>query len=106
MMRILRSASLWALSLLLACSGGLPSRVAAGDLVEPPYFADAVAAGTLPPLSQRLPQQPAVVDLAALGKLPGRYGGELWPAATGLGLGLVEARHPCEGDCRDERLPG
>ena len=44
---------------------------------EPPDLADAVAAGALPPLAERLPDNPLVVDLAAQGLEPGRYGGSL-----------------------------
>ncbi|MCB2101466.1 MAG: ABC transporter substrate-binding protein [Rhodobacterales bacterium] len=40
---------------------------------EPPLLADAVAAGTLPPMAQRLPAEPSVAHLAK----PGRYGGTL-----------------------------
>jgi peptide/nickel transport system substrate-binding protein len=51
---------------------GPSSTVAAGELVEPPFFADAVAAATLPPVTERAPVEPAVVA----GE-PGRPGGEL-----------------------------
>lgn len=44
---------------------------------EPPGLASRVAEGTLPPLAERLPQQPLVVPLAELGLAPGRYGGSL-----------------------------
>ncbi|MCB1744993.1 MAG: ABC transporter substrate-binding protein, partial [Gammaproteobacteria bacterium] len=37
----------------------------------------AVDAGTLPPLAERLPDNPRVIDLAALGRSEGKYGGEL-----------------------------
>ncbi len=44
---------------------------------EPPFFAEWVARGDLPPVAERLPETPSVVDLAALGKEPGAYGGTL-----------------------------
>jgi peptide/nickel transport system substrate-binding protein len=44
---------------------------------EPPLLAADVAAGKLPPLAQRLPRVPLVVDVARAGWSPGRYGGEL-----------------------------
>jgi peptide/nickel transport system substrate-binding protein len=44
---------------------------------EPPALAADVAAGKLPPLAQRLPRVPFVVDIARAGWSPGRYGGEL-----------------------------
>lgn len=44
---------------------------------EPPVLAERVAAGALPAMAERLPAAPAVVPMAELGKIPGRYGGEL-----------------------------
>jgi peptide/nickel transport system substrate-binding protein len=44
---------------------------------EPPALAADVAAGRLPPLAQRLPNPPNVVEVARPGWTPGRYGGEL-----------------------------
>ena len=43
--------------------------------VETPFFADAVAAGKLPPVAERLPRTPRVVDLPAMGRQTGRPGG-------------------------------
>lgn len=40
-------------------------------------LADRVAAGALPPMATRLPQEPRVIDLAAMGRVPGRAGGQL-----------------------------
>ena len=44
---------------------------------EPPALAEEVAAGRLPPLAQRLPHPPRVVDVARPGWTVGRYGGDL-----------------------------
>jgi peptide/nickel transport system substrate-binding protein len=44
---------------------------------EPPALAAEVAAGRLPPLAQRLPRPPRVVDIKRPDWTPGRYGGEL-----------------------------
>lgn len=44
---------------------------------EPPILADAVKAGKLPPMAERLPQVPEVVDFDVTGKTLGRYGGTL-----------------------------
>ncbi len=44
---------------------------------EPPILADAVKAGTLPPMAERLPKDPEVVDFEKEGKVPGHYGGTL-----------------------------
>jgi peptide/nickel transport system substrate-binding protein len=49
----------------------------AGELVEPPFLADKVKAGSLPPIGERVPAEPAIVDLEAMGKASGRYGGTL-----------------------------
>ncbi|MFV2034708.1 MAG: ABC transporter substrate-binding protein, partial [Halocynthiibacter sp.] len=44
---------------------------------EPPEFAEAVKAGKMPPVEQRLPSEPLVVDLGAIGLETGRHGGRL-----------------------------
>ena len=44
---------------------------------EPPSLAQAVESGALPPMADRLPDTPRVIDLAALGRSEGRYGGTL-----------------------------
>ncbi|HEB79043.1 MAG TPA: ABC transporter substrate-binding protein [Rhodospirillales bacterium] len=49
----------------------------AGGYIEPPYLEQAVAAGQLPPLEERLPETPMVVDMTRPGLEPGRYGGVL-----------------------------
>ncbi|TVR99564.1 MAG: ABC transporter substrate-binding protein [Rhodospirillales bacterium] len=62
-----------ALALLLAIALALP----AAAFIEPPALEAEVAAGRLPPVAERLPRTPAVVDLPALGKEVGRHGGTL-----------------------------
>ena len=44
-------------------------------LVETPSLAAEVAAGTLPPIAERLPKHPRVIDLQAMGRETGRQGG-------------------------------
>ena len=44
---------------------------------EPPALADAVAAGELPPLAERLPESPYVDPLDRPWQSPGQYGGRL-----------------------------
>ncbi len=44
---------------------------------EPPALAEAVAAGKLPPLAERLPRPPRVVDIRRPNWTLGRYGGEM-----------------------------
>ena len=43
--------------------------------LEPPTLVRAILNGQLPRLAQRLPRQPRVIDLPAMGRQPGRYGG-------------------------------
>jgi peptide/nickel transport system substrate-binding protein len=59
-------------TLALACLLALP---ASAQTVETPMLAAEVAAGRLPPLAARLPSVPRVIDLAAMGREPGRHGG-------------------------------
>ena len=53
------------------CGGAL-----AQTYVEQPYFAERVAKKELPPVAERIPRAPLVVDLAARGRTVGKYGGE------------------------------
>ena len=53
-----------------------PAVAVAGGSTEPPYFAAAVASGTLPPVADRLPDPPLVVEMDD-GRTIGRYGGTL-----------------------------
>ncbi len=50
---------------------------AALDLVETPNLKDAVASGALPPVQERAPAEPQVVELKGEGQQPGRHGGKL-----------------------------
>lgn len=61
----------------LALLGSLPLGLRAAAASEAPILAAAVADGKLPPLADRLPAEPLVVDLAATGREPGRTGGTL-----------------------------
>ncbi|MBI4123367.1 MAG: ABC transporter substrate-binding protein [Betaproteobacteria bacterium] len=60
-----------------------------GDFIEPPALRNEVAAGKLPPLEKRLPQEPLVVPLDAAGTSLGHHGGTL---------------HTLAGRSRDTRL--
>lgn len=58
----------------------LPASAAAGPqtaVEEPPILAEAVAAGTLPPMAERLPEQPFIDRMERPGIDPGPYGGRL-----------------------------
>ncbi len=64
--------------LCLACALAVatPAVVAmAAPLDEPPILADAVREGLLPPMKDRLPAHPRVIDLPAMGRETGRFGG-------------------------------
>ncbi|KQT41983.1 peptide ABC transporter substrate-binding protein [Aureimonas sp. Leaf454] len=54
-----------------------PRPAGAADYIEPPALAERVASGDLPPVADRVPAEPLVVDLQALGKTQGDYGGTL-----------------------------
>ena len=49
----------------------------AGPAIDSPFFADRIAAGAMPPVAARLPANPRIIDLAALGREPGRHGGNI-----------------------------
>ena len=61
-----------ALVLFVLC---LASPVVALDVIEPPYWAEAVAAGELPPVAERVSDQPLVVQLDGE-RTVGTYGGD------------------------------
>lgn len=46
-------------------------------LIDSPFFAAQVAAGALPPVAQRVPSIPRLVDVSGEGRAPGRHGGTL-----------------------------
>ena len=55
----------------------LASPVSAQTYVETPYLAERVAKGELPPVAERLPAAPIVVDLAARNRAVGTHGGDI-----------------------------
>jgi peptide/nickel transport system substrate-binding protein len=62
------------LGLIALAFAPLSARAAAD---EPPILKPMLDAGELPPMSQRLPQAPRIVNLTAIGRKPGRYGGDI-----------------------------
>ncbi|MBA8879776.1 ABC transporter substrate-binding protein [Phyllobacterium myrsinacearum] len=42
---------------------------------EPEFLADRLRATSLPPLAQRLPKRPRIINLKEMGRMPGQYGG-------------------------------
>ena len=66
------------LVLLLGCIGARADEAAPAATVAPletPYFAAQVADGALPPVAERLPKTPRVIDLPAMGRETGKPGG-------------------------------
>ena len=59
----------------LASAALAPAAHALAREVEPPLLRDRVASGDLPPMTERLPKAPRVVNLASMGRVPGTYGG-------------------------------
>ncbi len=67
----------FAFAVLAASASAYSTFAGASPLLEVPSFKEAVASGTLPPVDQRLPQEPLVVDLSGKGLKPGKHGGTL-----------------------------
>lgn len=66
-----------ALRLALGLALVLSAVPADGAYIDSPMLAERVAAGDLPPVERRLPDQPAIADLDRPGFGPGRHGGSL-----------------------------
>lgn len=49
----------------------------AQSFIEPPMFEAGVIAQNMPPVAERLPMRPRVINLGERGRMPGRYGGTL-----------------------------
>ncbi|MDW6025613.1 ABC transporter substrate-binding protein [Mesorhizobium sp. BAC0120] len=60
----------------------LPVAVRADDR-EPPFLKPLIESGKLPALAQRLPLNPRVVNLSAMGRKTGRYGGDIRSLISG-----------------------
>ena len=67
------------LSLFTAAASFTPASLVANSItpIEPAMLAPLVAAGTLPPVFQRLPVSPMIADMSPKWRSPGRHGGEL-----------------------------
>lgn len=63
-------------ALAILASTALP-RTLLGAARENDALASAVAEGKLPPLAERLPKTPRVINVAAMGREPGRHGGRI-----------------------------
>jgi peptide/nickel transport system substrate-binding protein len=66
---------------LLASAFALPRlvlpRAAHAETSEPEILKEQLASGALPPMAQRIPKTPRVVNLAGMGRKPGLYGGSV-----------------------------
>lgn len=47
------------------------------DFIDSPFWAEKVAAGTLPVIALRLPEEPRVIDVSGPDRIPGRHGGTM-----------------------------
>lgn len=56
---------------------GLARGQAPADMREPPFLHERLRAAALPDIADRLPKNPRVINLGAMGRKPGQYGGEL-----------------------------
>lgn len=60
---------------------GLTAPASAADFTPPlqetPFFAETLERGELPPVEERLPAEPALVDFEVRGQQPGRHGGDI-----------------------------
>lgn len=63
------------LVLSLACLNFTAAPAQATDYLEPPFLKAKVISKSLPPVGERVPQEPMVVEMEPLGKTVGRYGG-------------------------------
>lgn len=59
----------------------LPHRAAAqakpAAAIDSPFFKDSIGSGALPPVAERLPSVPRIVELAKLDRVPGHHGGNM-----------------------------
>ena len=55
----------------------VPGAARAAGITDPPILRDLISAGMLPEAALRLPEQPRVIDLARMGRKPGRHGGTI-----------------------------
>ena len=76
MFDVRRSARAIVMATAVSVSMGIGS-AAAVDLVETPSLKDAVASGALPPVQERAPSEPQIVEMKGKGLQPGRQGGKL-----------------------------
>jgi len=65
------------LPILVSLLGVAPYAAGVDAASDPPWLAERVSNGELPPLAQRLPREPRVIALDEPGLSPGRYGGDL-----------------------------
>lgn len=73
----LRQPANFLLAMLIAIVVWYPLGLSASEMPEPPLIAADVAAGKLPPMGERLPKNPRVLNMKALGKDYGKYGGSI-----------------------------
>lgn len=60
---------------LIAATSLMPGKLLAGPVKEPEFLQKLIDEKTLPPMAERLPKNPLVVNLASMGREVGQYGG-------------------------------
>ena len=63
--------------LFVMLAAAIAGPVSAARYIETPSLAADVAAGRLPPVGERLPENPRVINLTENGRVPGRHGGTI-----------------------------
>jgi peptide/nickel transport system substrate-binding protein len=71
-----RVAAVWAVVAVVAI-GWIAGPAQARELIETPSLVPEVEAGKLPPIAERVPLNPRVIDLEKMGREPGRHGGQI-----------------------------
>ena len=54
-----------------------PSVLVAQQIAEPEFLKAKLADGSLPPMAERIPAQPRIINLKEMGRVPGTYGGSV-----------------------------
>ncbi len=77
MISVPQAVRLIAATLAMALMGASACTAQAIQLIETPSLLADVQAGKLPPVAERVPSDPRVIDLKKIGREPGRHGGQI-----------------------------
>lgn len=59
-----------------------PAVLRAGQVGEPEFLKERLTSGSLPPMAERIPVRPRIVNLKEMGLEPGAYGGTCAPSSA------------------------